>query len=164
MFFKKKSDANKSEEILLISNAKNNRYERELRDRFMSQLNPTFVSTKIQIKKLKIQSRIDEYDDLSIELVSGLCYQLAQKLGHDAIYIGTLTIKAIQNNIEIQMSHLTSKNISFIANKRYKTGFGTWAVISADTTVLSAEFDKNRYLEFVNKSSQRNEARGIHHV
>ena len=168
MFFRRKEKPAAThldqEEILYLSKSKYNKYGTDLKNKLTIKLQEVMSTTKIKIKRVKMDSKIDEYDDLSFNLICGLLFQLNHRLKGESLFVGDLSIKAYGDEIEINMKHIQGQNFSAILNKEFQTGFGSWGFFENHSLCLVAKFSKEKYKEFVSQSASASKAGRRNHV
>jgi hypothetical protein len=172
-FFKKKKrdltigdivvDNTVSEEVLLVSKSNYNRYENEISKALKTKVSELTSKTQIQFRKIKINTRIEEYDELVLEIFSGLINQLTKKTNGKPLIIGELIVKADLTEVEFHLSYLHGSEVKLLIDKEFKTSFGTWKVYEGHGVCLSACFRKDLYRKRLRKQTKiQKPERGIY--
>ena len=142
-----------SQEILFVSKAKYNRHGNKVKSELMSSVEQASANTNIFIKKIRLETRINEMDSLSYDLVTGLMYQISKKLNGEKLFVGELRVKSIGQDIEIHMSYLHGQMLESLLGRQFQTGFGLWRAYETSThesqainqKYISACFDKEKF-------------------
>ena len=152
------SEISPNEEILYVAKAKYNRHENAAKNALFIRLRNISEITKIRFKKIKMRTRIEEYDEASFALLTGFLHMLNKALKGNPIVVGELSLKINQKDIEIHLSYLQGKEIKKLINKSYRTDFGTWKIYEANGICLSAFFNKETFNKKRDISSKERES------
>lgn len=144
-----------SEEIIHVFKCKRNKFEKNVAEKFKRTLLAVSENSKITFKRIKMDTRIGDYDNETFELVRGFFYQVDKMIKSEKIIIGSLIVKAMEDDVEIHLNYIQGVAINRYLNRKFKNDFGNWQVYEQNGVCVSAFFSKSAF------SLKKNERKSV---